>query len=141
MQFPDWLNVAGDPSYRGECPSETMEQITLVNRLRREYPDTLGRLVIHVKNEGKRTARQADMDKAQGMTPGASDILIVCSPAIVIELKRRDHTKSKWQPGQIDYLEAAHKQGSFACVALGADAAMEFIRECLKTMKSGSQTK
>lgn len=112
---------------------ETLEQVTFVNRLRKQYPDTLGRLVVHVKNEGRRTKSQALRDAAEGMTPGASDILIPVSPAIVIEFKRRDHTLSSWQKGQIDYLKAAHDAGSFVFVALGADAAMEGIREWITT--------
>lgn len=114
---------------------ETLEQVTFVNRLRKQYPDTLGRLVVHIKNEGKRTHGQALKDAAEGMTPGASDILIPVSPAIVIEFKRRDHTLSSWQSGQIDYLKAAHDAGSFVFVALGADAAMEGIEEWLRTTR------
>lgn len=107
-----------------------------MNRLRKQYPDTLGRLVVHIKNEGKRTNRQAQQDAAEGMTPGASDILIPVSPAIVIEFKRRDHTLSAWQKGQIDYLKAAHEAGSFVFVALGADAAMEGIEEWLRITRT-----
>ena len=49
---------------------------------------------------------------------------------------------SQWREGQIEYLEAADKAGSFAFVALGADAAMEGIDQWLKCygtqmMKSG----
>lgn len=109
-----------------------MEQVTFINRLRKQYPDTMGRLVVHVKNEGKRTHGQMMFDRASGLTPGASDILIPVSPAIVIEMKRQDHTMSRWQKGQIDYLEAAHNAGSFVLVALGADAAMEGIEQWLK---------
>jgi hypothetical protein len=49
----------------------------------------------------------------------------------VCELKRRDHTKSKFQPGQEEYLRAAQQLGSFACVALGVDAAEEAFNEYL----------
>lgn len=136
MKFPAFLRVIGDQNYRNKnCPMETLEQVTFVNRLRKQYPDTLGRLVVHIKNEGKRTSNQALKDAAEGMTPGASDILIPVSPAIVIEFKRRDHTLSSWQKGQIDYLKAAHDAGSFVFVALGADAAMEGIEEWLRTTR------
>lgn len=105
--------------------------MTFINRLRRQYPDTLGALVVHVKNEGKKTYGQAIQDAAEGLTPGASDILIPVSPAIVIEFKRRDHSLSSWKKGQQEYLKAAHDAGSFAFVALGADAAMEGIERYL----------
>ena len=63
--------------------------------------------------------------KAEGMTPGASDIVIPARVSFVCELKRRDRTKSEWQDGQIEYLAAAAAAGAFACVALGAAAAWE----------------
>lgn len=133
MKFPPWLRVHGDQTYRGDCPKEEAEQITFINWLRREYPDTLGALVVHVKNEGKRTAQQAALDRANGMTTGASDILICCSPPIVMEIKRRDHTKSSWQKGQQEYLETAENMGAFACVALGAEGAKMAIQEYMRT--------
>jgi hypothetical protein len=71
------------------------------------------------------------------MTEGASDIIIPGCPAFVCELKRRDHTKSKWQDGQLEYLETAQKAGAFVCVALGADAAMEAFEEWLKSQAKG----
>jgi hypothetical protein len=53
------------------------------------------------------------------MTKGAPDIIIPASVAFVCELKRQDHTKSKWQDGQQEYLLEAQKQGAFVCIALG----------------------
>ena len=135
MKFPKFLKVYGDQNYRGDCPKEEAEQITFINWLRREYPDTLGALVVHVKNEGKRTAQQAALDRANGMNKGASDIIICCCPPIVMEIKRRDHTASKWQTGQQEYLEAAQKMGAFACVALGAEGAKKAVQEYLLTLK------
>ena len=129
MKFPPHLTIHGDPTYRGPCPTENAEQVTAFARMRRQWPDTIGRLAVHVRNEGKRTAGQAWHQKAEGMTAGAPDIIIPGAPALVIELKRRDHTQSKWQPGQLEYLEAAHKAGAVVCVALGADAVIEAI-EC-----------
>lgn len=136
MKFTEkWLRVYGDTTYRAPCPLESAEQVTFVNYMRRVYPDTLGAILIHIKNEGRRTFRQAALDKANGMTKGAPDIIIPCSPPILIELKRRDHTKSKWQEGQLAYLEKAHNQGAFVVVALGCDAAIDAVNEYLKTKK------
>ena len=129
MKIPDWLTCYGDMAYRGECASETMEQVTFFGRLRREYPITLALIAVHPRNEGKRTFNQTNRQKAEGMTKGASDILIPGNPSFVCELKRRDHTKSAWQEGQKEYLEAAMANGSFVCVALGADAAWEALQE------------
>ena len=126
MQFPEWLKVYGDTSYRGDCPPESAEQITFFAELRRSYPDTYGKLALHPKNEEKRKGKQFNrlaMDKALGMTPGASDIIIPLGFAC--EMKRQDNTKSKWQPGQLEYLKAVHDAGGFACVALGWKGAWE----------------
>lgn len=127
MKFPDWLRVYGDQSWRGNCPTESAEQVTFINRLRTRWPDTLGRVVVHIQNEGKRHAWQAQRDKAAGMTPGAADIVVPGRVTLLIELKRRDHTKSRFQSRQLDYLHAAHDMGAFVCVALGADAAMQAV--------------
>lgn len=131
MMFPDWLRVYGDTDYRGDCPPETAEQVTFFNQIRNEYPDTWGRIAVHPRNEGKRTHGQVWRQKAEGLTAGASDILI--PPGFCCELKRQDHTKSRWQPGQLEYLEAAHNAGAFACVALGWEAAWEALHEWIRT--------
>ena len=131
MKFSKELRIYGDMDYRGPCPSEDVEQVTFFNRLRRNHPDTLAKIAMHPKNEGKRTRYQMDTDKAKGLTPGASDIIIPGSPAFVCELKRRDHTKSTWQPGQENYLIISQNHGAFACIALGADAATEALNEWL----------
>lgn len=133
MKFPQWLDVYGHLDFRGDCPQETLEQVTFFSRLRREYP-ALGKIAYHPKNEGRRSGRDFNalaMDKAMGLSPGASDIIIPGAPAFVCEMKRRDPTKSKWQEGQIEYLETAKKEGAFCCVALGADAAMEAVKKWL----------
>ena len=132
MRFNDNIKVYGDKTYRGDCPKEAMEQATFFNRLRKEYPDTLGCIATHVKNEGMRQGWQAKRDHSQGMTKGASDIVIPASPAFVCEVKRKDHTKSKWQDGQQEYLETAEKLGAFACLALGADGAWEAFHDYLQ---------
>ena len=131
LPFP----VYGDIKFRGKCHLEGVEQASFFSKLRREYPDTYGRIAIHPRNEGLKMAGQFSAvvkHKAEGMTPGASDVVIPASPAFVCELKRLDHTLSSWQDGQIDYLEAAQKLGSFVCVALGAGAAWEAFQDYLK---------
>ena len=136
MRFDLDIPVYGDTSYRGQCPREKLEQVTFVRRVREQYPDTFGRLLVHPNNESARKGKEfhkLSMDKALGLTPGASDIIIPGRPSFVCEIKRRDHTKSKWQDGQPEYLRAALDSGCFACVALGADAATEALAEWLKS--------
>lgn len=137
MKFEPWLSVYGDTNYRGDCPPESAEQITFFSRLRKEHPDTWGKMAIHPKNEGKRRGgqfQQLAMDKAMGLQPGASDIVIPMGFAC--EMKRLDHTKSRWQEGQVAYLKAVHDAGGFACVALGWEAAWEAFNEWLKLRNS-----
>jgi len=127
MKFPPELKLYGDTSFRGKCPHESVEQITFFNRLRAQYPKTYGMIAVHPRNEGERSYFQAARHKAEGMTVGAADILIPGSPAFVCELKRKDHTKSQWQDGQIEYLIACQNAGAFVCVALGYEAAFEAL--------------
>lgn len=117
----------GDPSFRGPCPTENAEQITFFSRIRKQYPTTYGLIAVHIRNEGKKTWTQAAFHRASGQTKGASDIIIPGAPTFVCELKRRDHTRSKWQPGQEVYLQAAQAAGAFVCVALGVDAAIDAL--------------
>ncbi len=123
MKVPPDIPVFGDMSFRGDCPTETLEQVTFFARIRRKHPDTWGVLAIHPRNEGQRSVFQTAHQKAEGLTEGASDIVIPGNPSFVCELKRRDHTKSVLSDEQVKYLRAAIKVGGFACVALGADAA------------------
>lgn len=138
MKFPKWLNVVGQQDYRGECPPELAEQITFFQWLRLQHPD-LHRIAIHPRNEGKRTYQQARRQRLEGaLNTGASDIIIPANPAFVGEIKRRDHTKSRWESGQLEYLEAAQRAGAFVCVALGADAAIEALKcYIIQTTKNG----
>lgn len=131
MNLPPDIRVYGNTEYRGACPKEALEQVTFFNRLRRDYPDTLGLIAFHVRNEGKRTHLQAATEKSEGMTAGAPDILIPGAPTFVCELKRRDHTQSELRTAQLAYLRAAQAAGCFVCVALGVDAAWEALHEYL----------
>ena len=132
MKIPDWLQTYGDTSYRGDCALEDAELMTFFNELKRLYPD-LARIAIHPDNEGLvigtghlHHAKQ----KAKGaINKGAADIVIVGNPTFVCELKRKDHTKSRWQDGQLEFLEASQKQGAFVCVALGYEAALNAVKD------------
>lgn len=132
MKSPPHIPLYGDPSFRGQCPKEHVEQMSFFNRLRREYPDTFGAIAVHPRNEGLKVNGQFSTvakHAAEGMTKGASDVLIPASPSFIAEIKRQNHMLSSWQDGQIEYLEAAQKLGSFVCVALGAVAAWEAFEE------------
>ena len=129
MKFPDWLNVYGDVKFRGKCPNESVELVTFFGKLRSEYSEDFGIIATHIRNEGVRTYQQANWQKAEGMTKGAPDIIIPGEVTFVCEMKRQDHTKSKFQDGQLTYLEIAHNKGAFVCVALGYEAAWEAFQD------------
>ena len=129
MKFPEWLEVVGDQSYRGDCPKEDAELITFFNQLRKRWPATWGSVATHVKNEGRKHFQQAAKDKAKGQVKGAPDIFIPYSPAVLIELKRKDHTGSSWIVGQQEYMKAAQDMGAHVYVALGAEAAIRIIEK------------
>lgn len=127
MKFPKWLRTFGQLDYRGECPPELAEQITFFQWLRVQHPD-LHRIAVHPRNEGKRSYHQARMQRLEGsLNTGASDVIIPAKVPFICEMKRRDHTKSRWEKGQLEYLEASQQAGAFVCVALGADAAIEAL--------------
>lgn len=133
-QPPPHIRTYGDTSWRGKCPTEEVEQASFFNRLRIQYPKTWGAIALHIRNEGKRSMQQIRKQKADGgFVKGAADIVIPGCPTFICEMKRRDHTQSKWQEGQVEYLEAAHAAGAFVCVAFGYEAAWEAFQEWLKS--------
>lgn len=136
MKMPTTVPTWGDPDFRGDCPSEAAEQITFFNEMRRKYPDTWGRIATHIRNEGKKSPQQVRREKAEGMIKGASDIIV---GGFYCELKRRDRTRSKISPEQIEYLETINQLGFYGCIALGWEAAMEAFEEWnrINTTKNG----
>ena len=121
------IDVIGDTSYRGDCPSETAEMIGFFSWLRSHHPK-LAAVAVHVRNEGQRSKRHGYQHKQEGMNTGASDVIIPGCPPVVMEMKRRDHTLSSISKEQVDYLVAAASGGAFTGVALGAAGAMEMVR-------------
>lgn len=124
MNFKTYGETTKEP-----CPSEQYEMASFFNRLRAEYPDSWGKVAIHVRNEGKRTFGQVQRTRFEGgFVKGASDISIPGSPSFICEMKSRSHT-ARLSKEQIEYLTAAQKLGAFVCVALGAKAAWQAFEE------------
>jgi len=131
MNLKHDVPVYGDTKHRDKkCPSEASEQITFFNKVRREFPDTWGRIATHIRNEGKKTPQQVRREKAEGMTTGASDIVM---GGFYCELKRKDHTLCKISDEQIEYLNTINQLGYFGCIALGYEAAWEAFIEYTST--------
>ena len=113
---------------KGKQPSENAEMITFFNVLREDYPD-LAVIATHIKNEGKRNINQIGKDKAEGLVTGFPDIVILGNPAFCCEMKSKG--KSKISEDQEKVLNAATKNGAFACVAYGYEAAIDAVIEWL----------
>lgn len=137
LENKDWsFRVFGDINYRGPCPKEDIEQIDFFSWLAFNHPDYAA-LAIHPKNEGKRTYQQVTRETMLGsINTGASDVIIPAGLGFVCEIKRRDHTKSRWQKGQPEFLTRASKAGAFSCVALGCQGAKEAFLNYLNTIKN-----
>lgn len=90
------------------------------------------RLLYHVPNEGKRSARQGAKMRAEGLRAGVPDI---CLPvprggysALYIELKAG---RNKPTPDQLAWLEALDKAGNKTAVCWGWQAARKAVVEYL----------
>lgn len=133
MKLPPEIPVFGDPSFRGNCCKEDIDQINFYSWLKLNYP-LYHKLMIHPQAEGKRNGAQMNYHARTGGIPtGASDVIIPGDPCFVVELKRKDHTKSNWQKEQLPYLLAAKKSGCFVGLALGFDGLKEAFFQWLKT--------
>ena len=129
MKFNPDVKVYGDISFRDKkCAKEDAEQITFFNQLRKHQPD-IAELATHIKNEGKKTHNQAIKDSINGLNQGFADVIIIGHPVLYMEIKRKDHTVSHWQPNQEKKVLLAQAKGAFSCVALGYEAALEAVKD------------
>ena len=138
MKIPDFIRVYGDTSFRGKCSVEDTELINFFTEVYYLYPETYHLIAFHPKNEGKKTMAQVQKDKAKGQKKGVSDIIVPGNPTLIIELKRKDHTQSYWEDGQIQFLEQAHKAGAYVCLALGSVAAIQAFNDWIKIVEKNS---
>lgn len=129
------IKVYGNTNFRGDCPNEDAELITFFNELNRLHPQ-LATIAIHPDNEGLVLGsghHHHIKQKAKGaIKKGAADIVICGNPTFVCEMKRQDHTKSRWQDGQLEFLEYSLKNGAFVCIALGYESALEAVKDWIK---------
>jgi len=130
LQKLEGIQIYGDTNYRDKtCPKESAEAVTFVSLVRRDHPKSYGKLITHIRNEGKRRKWQVEQEKAEGLTPGAPDFMIPCTPPFLCELKRQDHSICKISDAQIEYLHTAQGMGAWVCVALGYKAALEAFND------------
>ena len=122
------IRIYGNTEHRDGIRNENAQSQTFGNQVRKRYPDLL---IMHIKNEGKKTKAQADFDRSRGMLTGASDFIILGNPTFCLEMKNTDHTQSTISKQQIEFLVNASEQGCFACVALGWEAALSAVEDWL----------
>lgn len=113
-----------DSGYRGPCPKEEIDQMAYGLWMGYRFPDVN---FFHVPNEtGTKSGVQFVLKRQKmGVKNGVHDNLIL-TPGIswpygVLELKRRDRTKSKVSQNQWDFGDKAVRDGGFAAIAYGVD--------------------
>ena len=121
----DGVMIFGNTKFRGACPLEAKDAEKFVREVRKN--PTYGMLVTHIRNEGKSTVQAKMRMKRQGMTKGASDIIIPTAIPFVCEMKRANVKKSEISAEQKFYLKNAIANGSFACVTLGYKGAIDAL--------------
>lgn len=110
-----------DTGYRGECRSESCEQIDSMGWLENDHPERFP-LAFHVPNETKAHASYMLRRRKEGVKPGVSDIVQLGRVTGLFEMKRADRTKSKVSAEQVAFLEANAAIGGFSAICYGAEA-------------------
>lgn len=115
-------------------PTESNEQQTLfewAGRMEGKWPEL--KMMYHIPNEGKRSAKTGARLKAEGLRTGVPDI---CLPVardghhgLYIELKRRKN--SRITKDQLDWIAGLVEQGYVAAVCRGCDEAISLITDYL----------
>lgn len=117
---------------------EHQEQVAVVRWFDAQYPALRGRLFA-IPNGGQRNLVVAAKLKAEGVRAGVPDL---CLPVarhgfhgLWIELKapkRGDAPAGRLQASQIEWLKFLGGEGHCAVMCIGADSAIETIRNYLK---------
>lgn len=104
-------------------PTESEEQATVV-----DWCDLHGIPVVHIPNEGRRSAYTGANLKRMGMRPGFPDLFIPIARmgyhGLFVEMKVG---KNKPTRAQIEWLRRLDAEGYAVCVRYGADAAIKSI--------------
>lgn len=112
-------------------PTESAEQIKLINRIRHFHPDIT---VFAIPNGGNRSAMEATKLKEEGVLAGVAD-LFVMEPrgdycGMFIEMKRR--FSGTMSDEQKNFQKKARRKGYKSEVAHGADEAWEIFEEYMR---------
>ena len=113
-----------DSGYRGNCNYEDDDAASFYLWVALHHPKVN---IFHVANESGFSSSAGHIEKRRrkGVRQGVSDYIILTPSRgygfAVIESKRRDRTKSKWQEGQREFLNQCSSDGGFAAVCYGLE--------------------
>lgn len=112
---------------------ESKLQIQCVRWFNLQYPQLRG-LLFAVPNGGKRNLREAQIMKAEGVTAGVSDLILLCPSrdgrhnTLCIEMKTE---RGKQTALQKAWQKQAEKQGNNYVICRSLDEFMQAIRQHL----------
>lgn len=122
-------------TFRGNCDVEDQDQINFTSWFDYQYPH-FSPLYFHVVNESMLPVQGRVKAKKKGLKKGVSDIIILLKrgeySGLIIELKRRDKSKSRVTKEQMDFLYEVDEQGFFCAVCYGFEQAKKCVQEYLK---------
>ena len=125
-----------DSGFRGDCMLEDTEQINCISWLDYNYPE-IAPLLFHVVNESMMPVNGRVKAKKKGLRAGVPDMVFLYKVAgysgLIIELKRKDRTKSPIRKTQKEYLARFSGQGFATAICYGADQFKLCIKEYLQS--------
>ena len=128
------MSISSEWRDASPVPTESNEQQTLFEWARRmegRWPEL--KLLYHIPNEGKRSARTGARMKEEGLRSGVPDICLPVARGgnhgLYIELKRRKN--SRVTQDQLKWVERLAKEGYVAAICLGCDEAISLISRYL----------
>lgn len=134
--IPDNVMIYGG-QYRGDCNSEDADLISFVSWFKYQYPQ-YAQLIFHIPNESMKPVAGLVMDKKKGVLDGAPDIIIMTNPALCMEAKRLDCSKSlsgtksrQHFDRQMIVLSCFADNGHICGVCFGLQAMKQFVLDNL----------
>lgn len=128
-----------DSHYRGGCPVEDADQMNCTSWIEYQYPQ-YSRLYWHTVNESNMPVQGRVKAAKKGLKPGVSDIMFMVKrgkySGLVVELKRKDRTKSKISDDQDEFLFEMSEQGFYCAVCYGFEQFQKCVKEYLSINKN-----
>lgn len=121
------IEIFGDANWRGDCPLEDADTITICNHIRQAHGGRFEKSVLHVMNEkhrkDKADFRQLLAERKKGaIITGWSDVCVTGWPTLFMEVKRKDLSLSKLPQVEIDFLVANQNNDAWVFVVPGWEA-------------------